>query len=173
MKNFKKVICSVIFLILVLSVSFTTMASNLGTNLVEMKYNNSSIAINGIETDSDEPIQSMLQVKEGKTWIPLRYILEALDNEVQYNKETRMINIIDNSPKLEGLFYAKCIEENTINRATNYTFEIKTNNGTKTGDCIGGNFEVNKFYGMQFDEPIFIIDGNGQSKEVNLRLNGW
>lgn len=159
----KKLTSGLVVLVLILSLGFSTLANDVTSN-ISVVFNKIKVIVNGKTIDGDNILY------KGTTYIPIRKISENMGCKVEYDSNTHMANISSNNVKVEGCFICRCIGTWQENNISVYRFEIATAQGTKYGFAYGGDFEIGKNYVSLFNEPTWIIDGNGFEQELNLEL---
>ena len=88
----KKVVLVILVAVLLLA-SVSIVYATLGNKTITITYRNISIYINGVKrVPSNEPF-----IYNGSTYVPLRFISEALNKEVKWDGTTNRIDINDKS----------------------------------------------------------------------------
>ncbi|RVU54740.1 stalk domain-containing protein [Anaerosphaera multitolerans] len=122
--------------------------------VVKVTYNNNEILIpvgsSTIEVNGDEvTIDAPAVIKENRTYIPVRFVAEALGMEVDYNSATRGITIIELAK--ENLQTNNDFDETIIENIEEENLEINLNN-------VDENSE---------DVQNIIIEGSKENNTIN------
>ncbi len=103
------VILTVVFMVMVVFILGSITYATVGNKTITVTYRNISIYVNGIKrTPSGEPF-----IYNGVTYVPLRFVSEALGKEVKWDGTKNRIDIIEKITTPGGGSYGG-IEEATI-----------------------------------------------------------
>jgi hypothetical protein len=87
----RKIIIISLVVVLCISIFVNVVYATLGNKTITVTYRNISIYVNGQKkTPEEEPF-----IYNGRTYVPLRFISEALDKEVTWNETNSRIDIND------------------------------------------------------------------------------
>lgn len=67
-------------------------------NIIEIPIGKNSIIVNGDEKAIDSPAL----IKENRTFVPVRFVVENLDMNISYNEKSRMVTIIEHRKNIES-----------------------------------------------------------------------
>lgn len=91
LKKYKQLIVGIILGAIIFNVAPSMALSGLKT--IDVMYNNIKIAVDGKEVETDsEPF-----IYEGRTYVPIRFVSEALGMEVNWNDKTKTVEITNTS----------------------------------------------------------------------------
>jgi hypothetical protein len=170
----KKLISGLVGICVASSVIFGSFAYTGGqyqSNL-DVIINKIKVIVDGKDINKGDETKVNTILLNGTTYIPLRKVGENMNCSVDYDAATAEATITNKNKKIEGVFICKCIDQLQDKNKTVYKFEIETAKGKKIGSVYGGDFEKGKYYASPFNEPNFVIDGDGKEKEINLVSNG-
>lgn len=166
----KKLISGVVAAGLVVSLGFNALCYTGGAYETKLNVwiNKIKVVVDGKEINKGNETTVNTILHEGTTYIPLRKVSENMGCKVDYNSNTATAAITNDNKKIEGIFTCKCIEERQEKNKTVFKFEIETAKGKQYGIIYGGDFEKGKYYASAYNEPNFMIDGNGNTKDIKL-----
>jgi hypothetical protein len=150
------ILCALIFVSIVYGV--------LGSKTITVTYRNISIYVNGQKKIPDEePF-----ICNGRTYVPLRFISEALDKEVKWDDKTSRIDINDKSQSSGE--WKKVIEFKSGDSVKTQPFAIhsKTWKITFTAQETYANSGLFDFFAYKVGEDIYIDSAMGSFKDGKL-----
>lgn len=95
---FKKVIS--VFMLLFICVFFNTLFANAAQTSVVLQINNSVMTVNGTEKAVDEGYDTKPVIVDGRTLLPVRAVIENLDGNVNWNNDTKEVNLTHNENEI-------------------------------------------------------------------------
>jgi hypothetical protein len=157
-----------IALIILVAVLFLTSVgivyATLGNKTITITYRNISIYINGVKkVPSNEPF-----IYNSSTYVPLRFVSEALDKEVKWDGTNNRIDINDKSSSTGE--WKKVIEFTGGDSVKTQPFTIHSKmwKVVFTGQQIGDYGAVFDFYVYKVGEDNFIDSATGTFKDKKL-----
>jgi hypothetical protein len=132
----KRILCFIIGLSLIISLSIYPASASIDINNVDYNLN---IFVNGAKVDFPDQ-KPFIETNIGRTYVPARFISEALNADVSWKEDTQQVIIVKHSENTKEKFYTSI--NLIVGKKTGY-FEI-VNNGSKK------SFEL--------DAPVVLIN---------------
>ena len=135
--------------------------NDINSKVIKMKINNKSYSINGENKNMD----AAPFIKDNRTFVPIRFIVSALDGEVSWNNEARIATIKYDDKIIEIPINNKTIKVNGKEKAIDSPAVVKSNRTFVPIRFVAENLGMEIEYNNSLRE-VTIIDINKTKENI-------